>query len=223
MTKYRRVLTWWTLIWLMSGALVLGCRRQQIEDETDQVSSSTQTAPESSPEAPPEPPWYQGTWSADIEFRTAAPQTGAGLPKEWKENEADSVEGRGQLLLELDEKREARGTLSGVIALTIRGSLDEQDTLRAALEAPSGEEGQTFRGTLVAGPSPGGDAPSAPKSEKSAPAEADFGGGAPVAAQADERTLTGTLRLSSGDSLLVRHAKVVLKRSARPVPAPRLP
>jgi len=111
------------------------------------------------------------------------------LPTEWQADVAPTE--AAELTLHVDEARNVDGRLEGPFALAVRGSLDEE-TLRAELEPPPSavvEPSQRFRGTLVA------------------------------ARRAEERLLlVGTVRLSSGDSLLVRHGKVSLERASESPP-----
>jgi hypothetical protein len=99
-------------------------------------------------------------------------------------------------LVAIDDDGRAEGTLTGALELTAYGLLDAESLrmrLEPALAGP--EAGDSFAGTLVAhGPANG----PGPASRNEAP------------------SLLGRLRLSSGDSLLVRTATLRLE----PVDAP---
>lgn len=136
--------------------------------------------------APPAPkPWYVGTWQARLAWSAGAPTEGAGLPPEWRKDAAPTE--ASELTLHVDEARNVDGFLQGPFSLAVRGSMDEE-TLRAELEPRASdavEPSEQVRGTLIA------------------------------ARTAEEAlVLVGTVRLSSGDSLLVRHAKVSLERAS---------
>lgn len=253
---------------VLSALGVLGCKRSDPpEKSTDPAETAPATPPPAPEPAPPPRPWYTGTWRAEVDLRGGAPQTGPGLPREWREQEDTSQ--RAVLDVHVDEAGNAKGTLTGggLPELVLRGAFDGV-TLRATLEPPQDlppekvEPGDfELRGTLVASPqkdsspnsdpTPEGDpkfpadgAPEAPSAPGTPPAPGtrpapgtppspEIAPGTqpapetappPAAASATPPTgpLRGTLRLSSGDSLLVRRAEVSLVRTAEdPTPARR--
>ncbi|NLE86088.1 MAG: hypothetical protein GX607_06785 [Myxococcales bacterium] len=196
---------------LAFGALAPSCKRAPPTEE-----QAPAPAPTTIPEPPPPPlPWFVGSWRGELELEAAAPQEGAGLPKEWTEDPGGGL-GPATLSVTIDAERRASGTLEGALHLQLRGVL-EDDVLRAQLvsdappaspgndDGPSPEADPTppqdtapssFRGTLVA--SPGG-----ADSKEQAPLD-------------PPPPLVGTLRLSSGDSLRIRHARVSLERTSAP-------
>lgn len=195
-------------------ASAVSCKRSEPEQaEATGANGKAPSAPTATPPEPAPKPWFEGRWRAQLDLTAAAPTSGAGLPREWKQ-EPKEVLGPAHLEVHFGSDEQATGTLHlgsdpdaprPEAPLTLFGAL-EGDTLRATLEpAADGTspvpEGRTLRGTLVAAPPEG--SPCGPGSEPS--------------------VLEGTLRLSSGDGLLVRRATVSLER-AEPTasdPAPR--
>lgn len=180
------------LLWVCVGcALPLACKRDAPPEDRGQAPEPP--APVEAP--PPAPPWFEGTWHGDIELQAAAPQEGAGLPKEWKDDPGGGL-GPAKLSLSIDGERRVTGTLVGALRLEVQGLL-EDTTLRAQLHPTQPDEATataSFRGTLVAAPE-GTVHPAQPPPEP-------------------PPNLVGTLRLSSGDSLRIRHARVSLERTS---------
>lgn len=169
---------------LAVAALTAACQRRGNDEPTPAAPAATES-PEAAPPPPAPKPWYVGTWRARLEWTAGAPTEGAGLPPEWREDAAPTE--ASELTLHVDEARNVDGLLEGPFSLAVRGSMDEE-TLRAELEPRSSDAddaSEQVRGTLIA------------------------------ARTAEEAlVLVGTVRLSSGDSLLVRHAKVSLERAS---------
>lgn len=181
-----------TLLLVVIACLAAACRRST--DDQERAAPAVASLPAPAPAPPAPPPWYAGAWQGRVEWTSGAPREGAGLPREWLED-AGPLDG-ADLTLRVDESREVDGRLTGSFSLTVRGRMDD-DALRAELEpdlrGTQEPAGPVFRGTLVA-----------TRHEPEKPA-----------------VLVGTLRLSSGDSLLVRHAKVSLERASEsPAAAP---
>jgi hypothetical protein len=221
----------WTrrTVYVCSLALATtACKRGEPKHEASERTEQAAPAPaEPAPKA-----WFEGRWQADLELTSAAPTSGAGLPREWKEEPQDLL-GPARLEVTFGADKQASGSLRfGSAAthagkptrpLTVLGAL-QGDTLRATLE-PSTSEGAT------ASP-PGGSASATPGPVPDTVPDADALRGTLVVAPpetspcgpgAEPSVLEGTLRLSSGDGLLVRRAKVSLERAETNAPphAPR--
>ncbi len=132
-----------------------------------------------------------GIWQAELQLTPTPPgvDRAEGGIKAWDEGSPEAVVGDARLEVTIDDEGTAQGSLTGPVELELRGTVDGE-VLRARLASRSeaarddAETETTFRGVLVAHREPG--------------------------AGSDPGQFKGTLRLSSSDSHVVRHALVVL-------------
>lgn len=174
-----------TTAFLIAALCIAGC------DQSKPAADGTATAsapPVASASAAPEPeaPWFEGKWAGtyDAKHYLIEMKKKNGAQPAWEKDDGGTASGEGKFTLEMDEKGVVTGSAEGPLGpMDVSGGLQEEKELSLRLRSKTPDE-------------------------ESAQVFNGY-----VLAQKKGEGFEGTLRASSGDSLTVRDAKVVLKRS----------
>ena len=178
--------------WVLSGVIgvaMLGSCEKQ--EAPPAPAASVSVAQPAPSQKPPEAPWFVGEWKAPLAIeRYQIEQTKQeGKIKAWAEDAGDKATGKGEMVLLIDEQGSVSGEVTGPVGKLSASGMVDGETLRVRFQ------------------------PAEPGKEP-----ADIFNGVLLAQKSADR-FEGEFKVSSGDSLTVRKAAVVLSKPGAPARA----
>jgi hypothetical protein len=174
---------WRSWVWSTVIGAAFQCACEKQEAPPAPAASASVAPPEASAK-PPEAPWFVGEWKAPLSIeRYQIEQTKQeGKIKAWAEDAGEKATGKGEMALKIDEQGSVSGEVNGPVGKLSASGMLDGETLRVRFQ------------------------PTEPDKDP-----ADIFNGVLLAQKSADR-LEGDFKVSSGDSLTVRKAAVVLSK-----------